>query len=166
MRYYRTFLKRCKSLFLFLRGLAWRVSRCTTSASSMDDSVPLTMPGTNFWNHSEEAVQKLEADPNTDWSKVDLEALRQHLLDMKAFTEEVQVISKKPIENGVGITGKTRNRKSSQRIKALVQYAPCDVKKGRGWDMTATPMEIRWDITCTTKTSRKIKKYVRSDILG
>jgi hypothetical protein len=29
-----------------------------------------------------EVVKVLEADPNTDWSKVDLEGLRQHLIDM------------------------------------------------------------------------------------
>ena len=33
-----------------------------------------------------EIVALLEADPKTDWSKVDIEALRQHLIDMNNVT--------------------------------------------------------------------------------
>lgn len=34
----------------------------------------------------QEIVAKLEADPRTDWSKVNIEALRQHLIDMNEVT--------------------------------------------------------------------------------
>ena len=34
----------------------------------------------------QEIVAMLEADPTTDWSKVDIEALRQHLIDMNNVT--------------------------------------------------------------------------------
>ena len=34
----------------------------------------------------QEIVAILEADPDTDWSKVDIDALRQHLVDMNAVT--------------------------------------------------------------------------------
>lgn len=35
-----------------------------------------------------DVVRKLEADPRTDWSRVDVEALRRHLVDMdRVFTE-------------------------------------------------------------------------------
>ena len=33
-----------------------------------------------------EIVELLEADPNTDWSKVDIESLRQHLIAMNNVT--------------------------------------------------------------------------------
>jgi len=39
----------------------------------------------------QEIVRLLEADPKTDWSKVDLEALRQHLIDMDAVTLRARV---------------------------------------------------------------------------
>lgn len=39
----------------------------------------------------QEVVKLLEADPKTDWSKVDLEALRQHLIDMDAVTLRARV---------------------------------------------------------------------------
>ena len=41
-----------------------------------------TSPGQAAFGAISEVVRMLEADPNTDWSKVNLEALRQHLIDM------------------------------------------------------------------------------------
>lgn len=38
-----------------------------------------------------EIVRMLDADPRTDWSKVNLEALRQHLIDMDEVTLRAQV---------------------------------------------------------------------------
>ena len=42
----------------------------------------LTEPGQGAFAALAEAVRVLEADPSTDWSKVDLSALRDHLRDM------------------------------------------------------------------------------------
>ena len=42
----------------------------------------LTQPGQDAFGAIAEVVRTLEADPGTDWSKVDLERLRQHLIDM------------------------------------------------------------------------------------
>lgn len=41
-----------------------------------------TMPGQAAFGAIGEIVRLLEADPATDWSRVDLERLRQHLVDM------------------------------------------------------------------------------------
>ncbi len=42
----------------------------------------MAMPGQAAFATIQDVVKKLKADPSTDWSKVDLEALRQHLIDM------------------------------------------------------------------------------------
>lgn len=47
----------------------------------------------------QEIVAQLEADPHTDWSEVNIGALRQHLIDMDRVTLEANVESQK-IENG------------------------------------------------------------------
>ena len=47
-----------------------------------------TMPGQDAFGAIQEIVGILDADPKTDWSKVDLEALRQHLIDMNEITRE------------------------------------------------------------------------------
>src|SRR5574342_315696 len=41
-----------------------------------------TLPGQDAFGAIAEVVRLLEADPDTDWSRVDLERLRQHLIDM------------------------------------------------------------------------------------
>ena len=45
----------------------------------------------------------LEADPKTDWSKVDIEALRRHLIDMNNVTLYADVRSE-PVEGGMRFT--------------------------------------------------------------
>ena len=40
----------------------------------------------------QEIVAKLEADPDTDWSKVNIETLRQHLIDMNDVTLRAKII--------------------------------------------------------------------------
>jgi hypothetical protein len=41
-----------------------------------------TLPGQDAFGAIAEIVRILQADPKTDWSRVDLERLRQHLIDM------------------------------------------------------------------------------------
>jgi hypothetical protein len=48
----------------------------------------------------QEIVGILEADPKTDWSKVNIDALRQHLVDMNNVTIAASVKSS-PIDDGI-----------------------------------------------------------------
>ena len=127
---------------------------------------PLTMPGNEIFGTIQEVVQKLEADPKTDWSKVDLEALRQHLLDMKAFTEEVDVISKKPIANGVEIEVRPQTERAGIALKHLFSMHPAMLKMEKGWDMEATQNVDQWTITCTTKESSEVEKIRALGYIG
>jgi hypothetical protein len=122
------------------------------------NSSPLTMPGNEIFGTIHEVVQKLEANPNTDWSKVNLEALRQHLLDMKAFTEEVQVISQKPIDNGVEIQVKPETERAVGALQRLFKMHPMMLKSEKGWDMTAKQNGSNWDITCTTNNKSEVEE--------
>ena len=56
----------------------------TSVANAQHDmSGPMpTSPGNAAFATIREIVRMLDADPKTDWSKVNLEALRQHLIDM------------------------------------------------------------------------------------
>src|SRR6516225_4871594 len=40
------------------------------------------LPGQDAFGAIQEIVQILQSDPTTDWSKVNISALRQHLIDM------------------------------------------------------------------------------------
>jgi hypothetical protein len=62
-----------------------------------------TQPGQAAFASIQEIVQILEADPATDWSKVNIEALRQHLIDMDNVTLRA-VVQSKPVDGGVRFT--------------------------------------------------------------
>lgn len=131
-----------------------------------DSDTPLTEPGNDIFGTIQEVVQKLEANPDTDWSQVNLEALRQHLLDMKAFTEEVEVISKREIENGVEITVRPNTDRAGQALGRLFKMHPTMIKKEKGWDMQATQSEGDWIITCTTDTASEVAKIRALGYIG
>lgn len=48
-------------------------------------------------------VQQLEADPATDWSKVNIDALRDHLIDMNLVTLQAAVVTEQ-VEGGARYT--------------------------------------------------------------
>jgi hypothetical protein len=75
------------------------------------------MSGQDAFGAVQEIVRILEADPSTDWSKVNLEALRQHLIDMNEVTLEADEVAK-PIEGGieVAVTGTGRTVAAIQRM--------------------------------------------------
>jgi hypothetical protein len=68
-----------------------------------------TMPGQDAFGAIQEIVRMLDADPKTDWSKLDLEALRQHLVDMSEVTLKADAAAK-PIDGGleIAVTGRDR----------------------------------------------------------
>lgn len=121
-------------------------------------NTPLTEAGNDIFGTIQEVVQKLEADPNTNWSQVNLEALRQHLLDMKAFTEEVKVISKQPVESGVQVEVKPTSARAEQALKNLFRMHPSMIKKEKGWNMDTKPKGDHWVITCTTERESEVEK--------
>ena len=59
-----------------------------------------TMPGQEAFGTIQEVVQILEADPTTDWSKVNIPALREHLIDMNEVTLRA-VATERALENGI-----------------------------------------------------------------
>ena len=76
-----------------------------------------TQPGQGAFAAIQEIVQILEADPRTDWTKVDIEALRQHLIDMDNVTLAAKVRSE-PIDGGMRfiVTGKDAVADSIRRM--------------------------------------------------
>jgi hypothetical protein len=76
-----------------------------------------TLPGQDAFGAIQEVVAILDADPKTDWSKVDLEALRQHLIDMNEVTLRADAAPKQ-IDGGleIAVTGSGRTLVAIQRM--------------------------------------------------
>ena len=74
-------------------------------------------PGQSAFGAIRDVVRALESDPKTDWSKVNLEALRQHLIDMDDVTMRSEV-AQRPIAGGLqmDITGTGRTTLAIRRM--------------------------------------------------
>jgi len=101
-------------------------------------ATPLTAPGNDAFEAIQEVVQKLLADPKTDWTRINLEPLRQHLVDMHNFTLNVEVSAQKPIDGGVEFTVKSTTPGAAASLERLFSAHPAILKQESGWDMTAT----------------------------
>lgn len=62
-----------------------------------------TEPGQSAFAAIQEIVVLLENDPKTDWSKVNIDALREHLVDMDAVTLHAKVVAQ-PVAGGMTFT--------------------------------------------------------------
>lgn len=87
----------------------------------------------------QEIVQILEADPRTDWSKVSIEALRQHLIDMNNVTLGANVTAE-PIGSGVRFTalgaGSVRDS-----IRRMVSAHAAAMNGVEGWKFTSADVD-------------------------
>jgi hypothetical protein len=76
-----------------------------------------TLPGQEAFGTIQEIARILEADPATDWSKVNIGALREHLIDMDEVTMRARAIEH-ALADGVEITvtGEGRTRAAIKRM--------------------------------------------------
>ena len=87
----------------------------------MDGELPgsaaATQPGQGAFAAIQEIVEILMADPKTDWSKVNIDALRQHLIDMNNVTLAANV-KNEAIDGGMrfDVTGEGPVRDSIRRM--------------------------------------------------
>lgn len=125
--------------WLFLYATAAHAQTVTPPAHGHPpDTMPLTAPGNDAFAAIQEVVAKLLADPNTDWQRVNLEALRQHLVDMHNFTLNVEVRAQKPIDGGVEFTVEPTTPGAAPSLMRLFSAHPAVLKQESGWTMTAT----------------------------
>lgn len=81
-----------------------------------ETAVPM-MPGQDAFGTIQEIVRILEDDPTTDWSKVNIAALREHLIDMNEVTLRATA-TERSLDNGieVTVTGVGRTRDAIKRM--------------------------------------------------
>ena len=86
-------------------------------AQAADETAQLAEAGQGAFAAIQEIVEILMADEMTDWSKVDLEALRQHLIDMDNVTLRARVASE-AVDGGMKftVTGEGEVRDSIARM--------------------------------------------------
>jgi hypothetical protein len=121
-----------------------------------------TLPGQDAYAAIAEVVRILEADRTTDWSKVDLEALRQHLIDMNDVTLR-SAVKQSPVPGGAvfEVTGEGRTAAAIRRM--LTDHSRM---VGRLPDYAASAEEIPGGARLTVRAKRSGDKATESRIRG
>lgn len=125
---------------------------------AITSSSPLTEAGNDAFGTLQEAVEKLNSDPATDWSKVDLEALRQHLIDMRNFTLNVDVLSKEAIDNGVRVTIRPTTPAAEASLGRVLPAHAMQLKRETGWQMDINKEQQLYSLEVRTERANEIEK--------
>ncbi len=103
-----------------------------------------------------EVVAILEADPGTDWSKVDIAALHDHLVDMDRVIVDARVVER-PVPDGVEMTvsGSTEVMESARR---MVRAHASMVGADRGWGVDVQDRGSDLLVTWTTPRPEEVAR--------
>ena len=122
------------------------------------------LPGQAAFGAIQEIVRILEADPATDWSKVDVDALRDHLIDMNEVTLHADV-EREPIEGGLRmeVTGAGRTLAAIQR---MVPAHARQIDGAQGWAARAEPSRRGVVLTVTSSDPAQAARIRGLGFLG
>jgi hypothetical protein len=108
-----------------------------------------------------EVTRILMADPNTDWSRVSLERLRQHLIDMNEVALNAEITDTN-VAGGVRVEveGSGRTRDAIRRM-ALAHTAQTDLLPGVRVEAAETPRGARLTIIASDAGDARTIAQVR-----
>lgn len=123
-----------------------------------------TMPGQDAFGAIQEVLAILEADPNTDWSKVNIAALREHLIDMSEVTLHANAATS-VVDGGVRIevTGEGRTLPAIQR---MVPAQAHELDGVNGWKTSVEPLANGVVLTVTTDDPKQEMKIRALGFIG
>ncbi|MBD1545792.1 hypothetical protein [Roseibium aggregatum] len=104
-------------------------------ATGMQTQQTPTEPGQGAFAAIQEIVNLLAADPETDWSKVNIPALRAHLIDMNNVTLHAKAEAT-PVDNGYRFTV-TGSGEVKESIRRMVKAHAATMNGVAGFSYTA-----------------------------
>ena len=126
----------------------------------------ITQPGEAAYGAIAEVVRILEVDPNTDWSRVNLEKLRLHLADMHEVTVNAVVVQKDvPGGYEADVTGEGRTSGAIQRMARAHARATAD---GGPTEVTVTdlPNGARVRLVARSNDAKAVQKVRALGFIG
>jgi len=104
-------------------------------------------PGDGSFAAIIEIVAMLSADPDTDWTRVDIDGLREHLVDMNQLVIGASVRSE-PLPEGLRMRIGTSGRPGKAASRMVPAHAPFLVAE-TGWqsEVARDGNEIVWTVT-------------------
>jgi hypothetical protein len=122
-----------------------------------------TMPGQDAFGAIQEIVQMLQSDPRTDWSKVNIEALRQHLIDMNEVTLHAAA-AQRTLDDGIeiSVTGEGRT------LDAIKRMVPAHVAELReiGWNAKSDELPNGVKLTVMATDAQPLTKLKALGFMG
>ena len=114
-----------------------------------------TMPGQEAFGTIQEVVRILDADPTTDWSKVNISVLREHLIDMDEVTMRARA-TERTLDNGVeiAVTGEGR---TLDAIKRMVPAHTHELSQ-LGWNAKTEDLPNGVTLTVTSTDAKQVVK--------
>ena len=100
----------------------------------------VTEGGQSAFAAIEEIVTLLAADPSTDWKSVNIEGLRQHLIDMDNVTLHAQVVAT-PTDTGVQFEVWSDDPAVRASIQRMVLAHVATMNGVNGWTLAAAKTE-------------------------
>jgi hypothetical protein len=114
-----------------------------------------TLPGQDAFGAVQEIVRMLEADPRTDWSKVNLEALRQHLIDMNEVTLKADALEK-PVDGGLSIAV-TGSGRTLAAIERMIPAHARELSRLHGWSAKTEALPNGVLLTVTAADQNEVR---------
>lgn len=106
------------------------------NAQTAIDGPVLLEPGQGAFAALSEVVRVLEADPETDWSRVDLAGLRAHLVDMDRLVTHA-VVTEEVLPNGLRTTA-TGDAETLETLRRMVPAHAAQLARDDRWSIAAT----------------------------
>ena len=129
----------------------------------MDGMLP-QQTGQSAFAAIQEIVAMLNADPATDWSTVDIEGLRQHLIDMNNVTLGVVVRASRSGDSmRFNVTGDGAVQGS---IKRMVMAHATTMNGVNGWTLAAEPTDTGAILTVTPPDPASMAKLKALGLIG
>jgi hypothetical protein len=121
------------------------------------------MPGQEAFGTIQEIVRMLEADPKTDWSKVNISALREHLIDMDEVTMRASA-TERSLDNGIeiAVTGEGR---TLDGIKRMVPAHVHELSQ-LGWNAKTEDLSNGVKLTVTSTDAKEVTKLKALGFMG
>ena len=148
---------------VFLLGIPGLAFAQNNTGHQMDHNVHAMPPATRTSVINEggqaafaaiqEIVTQLMGNPDTEWSHVDIEALRQHLIDMDNVTLRARVLAEE-IEDGARFVVTSDAPGVTASIQAMLPAHVATMNGVEGWKMQAEDLPDGAALTVTGDTTR------------
>ena len=125
--------------------------------TAQTNTATLVESGTDPFAVIQEAITALEANPNTNWEKVNIEALRSHLVEMQDMTLNIDVVQSQVNKGFKAIVTPTTDRAAKSLTKVLSAH-PMQMKAETGWDMQVQNNDGVFTLTVTTDNAKDVAK--------